>query len=191
MEKEYYSNTQMGNYPKYVVFLLFSFFPLLGILLACAAVYASFVSIVIDGSPLELGIALFVYTMSVACFFFVLGWALLSTGLAKYRFKSDGLYAKYPARPEIKIPWDEFQQICICFAAYTTRGVPRANTVICCVKNGEKHNGRGRWKTDNPFRYRSVICIDYKPALVEGLKEKCPYTVVDLRNTPAYKLRQM
>ena len=85
-------------------------------------------------------------------------------------------------------PWQEFQQVCVCYAAYTTRGKKKANTVICCVKQGEKKNLHGRWKTDNPFHHRSVICIDYSPEYHADITRMCPYAVEDLRSTRAYRL---
>lgn len=127
--------------------------------------------------------------MIIAFFFILYGWATISRGLARYRFETNGLLVKYPLRPWCLIPWDKFQQVCIIYAAYTTRGERRANTAICCVKNGEKKAGNGRWKADNPFRFSSVISIAYTPELHEGIKDKCPYEVCDLRETQAYKLK--
>jgi len=187
-QDKYFSSTQTGSYPKWFVALLLSVCPVLGLGLAITAFYVSWLSLAEGESSIEFVIFFFVFTLIVAVFFLILGWVLISAGLAQYRFETDGLYVKYPLRNEFLVPWDAFQQVCICRAAYTTRGHRKANDCICCVKHGEKTNLLGRWKTDNPFKYRSVICIDYTPYLAEGIAEKCPYDVPDLRETRTYRL---
>lgn len=188
MDKEYSTSHQMGNLPKSIIVLLLAFFPLLGLFFSIVAIYTSY-SDYINGYPLKSSIVWFTYIMLFSAFFYFVGWTFISSGLAKYRFTDIGLIAKYPLRKEVIIPWESFQQVCVCYAAYTTRGKPRASTVICCVKQGETKNGMRRWKTDNPFRYRSVICIVYSEALFNGLVDKYPGTVVDLRNMPEYRLK--
>ena len=186
-DAKYISLSQMGPYPKWFISLLLSFFPLLGLALGSLAFYVSWISFS-EGESIAFVLIFFVFTLTVAVFCISLGWAYISMGLAQYRFETVGLYVKYPLRKGFLIPWDAFQQVCICRAAYTTSGEPKANDVICCVKHGEKYNWRGRWKTDNPFKYRSVICIAYTPLLAEGITEKCPYDVPDLRETLRYRL---
>jgi len=178
----------MGSLPPFVIALLLSYVPLVGISLTFCAIYAAYSEYVYEGSPLLYTLVCFIGIMLVAAIFYWIGWIFIAMGLAKYTFTDSGLLVKYPARKEILIPWEEFQQVCICYAAYTTKGPRRANTVICCVKKGETKNGYRRWKTDSFFRYRSVICIDFRESLLNGLKEKYPGTVVDLRDTPEYRL---
>ena len=187
MHQEYISHTQMGTLPKFIVLLLLGFFPCLGVLLTVTA-FLAFFSFIIEGVPLFFALLLFLLVIIIAVFCFAYGWALICYGLAQYRFHKDGLFVKYPLSSEQCIPWADFQEICVCYAAYTTRGTPRANTVICCVRKSEKKNSIGRWKTDNPFRYKTVMCIDYRPSLLEGIKEMCPFEIPDLRNTSAYRL---
>lgn len=187
MEKEYFSKTQMGPYSPVVVFAMLGVIPLVGVCLVFLACYVSYISYFRDGDSIVSTCTFFVYVSIVAVFLLWLGWTFICKGLAQYRFAEEGLYAKYPLRQESLVCWSEFQQVCICYAAYTTRGTPRANTVICCVKKNERPNGRGRWKTDNPFHYKTVICIDYRPSLVEGLKDVFPGDVLDLRDDPAYR----
>lgn len=189
MDKEYSTTHQMGDYPKSIIVLILAFFPLLGIFLSISAICVSYSIYTFDGYPLIYSIVLFTCLMLISAICSFVGWAFISRGLAKYRFTDIGLIAKFPLRKEVIIPWESFQQVCVCYAAYTTMGKPRANTVICCVKRGETKSGIGRWKTDNPFRYRSVICIDYSEALFNGLVDKYPGTVVDLRNSPEYRLK--
>lgn len=181
---------QMGPYSPFVIFLLLGSFPLIGISLIALGIYTAYAAIVYDGwNYVTAAIVNLVPIGAPATFLLWYGWVLIEGGLAKYRFEANGLQVKYPLLPERIISWDEFQQICVVRAAFTTRGERRANTVICCVKKGEKKNIYDRWKTDNPFRYRSVICIAYTPELHEGIKIRCPYEVFDLRDTPAYRLQ--
>lgn len=179
---------QMGCYSKFVIFLLLGFFPFLGIGLIVLGIYTSYVSIVDDGYPVLVIFVFLLLVIGVSVFFLMLGWAFISAGLASYHFAANGLQVKYPLRVQQLIPWDEFQQVCIVYSAFTTRGRQRANVVICCVKKGEIKNIHGRWKTDNPFRYRSVISIAYTPELHQGIKDRYPYEVFDLRETQPYKL---
>lgn len=188
MEKEYSTSHQMGNLPNFFIVLILSFFPLLGVFLFLVAIYVPYNSYVFEGETIAFSIRLFIFTMLLAISAFIIGWTLIKICLARYRFEDIGLAIKYPLEKEIIVPWEDFQQICVCYAAYTTRGERRASTVICCVKKGETKTSIGRWKTDNIFRYRSVICIVYSEPLLNGITEKYPGTVVDLRDTPQYRL---
>lgn len=197
-QDKYFSSSQMGPYPKWFIALLLSFIPVFGLGIGILAFYVLWLARaevwflrlhgIPEGSFVLVGFLSFCFLIFLAIFFILLGWTLISAGLAQYRFETEGLYVKYPLRNEFLIPWDAFQQVCICRAEYTTRGPRKANDVICCVKHGEKTNLLGRWKTDNPFKYRSVICIAYTPYLAEGIAEKCPYDVPDLRETRTYRL---
>ena len=178
MKPKYETGHQMGNTPKPLVVLMLAFFPLLGIGLMILAVYSGY----------HAAVSLTGVILCLAIGAFVLGWSCIAAGMARYRFESAGLSVKYPLCASKLIPWQEFQQVCVCRAAFTTRGEKKANTVICCVKNGEKKNLHGRWKTDNLLRYRRVICIEYTPELHAGIVEKCPYEVADLRDSRAYRL---
>ena len=189
MEKEYVSSCQMGPYPKIVIVAILGFFPLVGVGLTICAIWSSYHSYVNDNTPLPGALLVFGLLMLGAFACYLIGWAYIAMGLAQYRFTREGLFAKFPLSKGEVIPWDDFQQVCVCYAAYTTRGERRANTVICCVRKGEKKTWRGRWKTDSLFRYRSVICIDYQISLLEGLRDVYPGAVVDLRDTPEYRLR--
>ena len=187
-EHPYETGHQMGNLPNVVIFLLLAGFPFLGFGFFAFLIYVSYISVIQDGYSISFVAVFIVPLIGVAVLLLVFGWLFISKGLAKYCFQTDGLSVKYPFRAKTFIPWHDFQQVCVCYAAYTTRGAKRAATVICLVKTGEKKNIYGRWKTDNPFRYRSVITIDYKPELYTEIKKRCPLEVVDLRETQAYTL---
>ena len=178
----------MEDLPKPIRYALLSAIPLVGIAIIVGTVYVSYGSLVHDGYPIGAVLWLFCYSGGVGVFLLWIGWLFITTGMAQFRFSKEGLYAKYPLKPEQLIPWRAFQQVCVCYCAYTTRGPRRACTIICCVKHGEKRNLYGRWKADNLFRYRTVIAIKYSPELHAGVKEMCPYEVVDLRETRAYRL---
>ena len=182
----YETNHQMGGYSKAVIYLVLSVFPLIGGCLIVCAIFASYSIIVTDGYPVGVGCLLFAGIGGTGFGLLVIGWQFITVGLAKYRFTKEGVYAKYPLKAEQLLPWNSFQQVCVCYSAYTTCGKRKANTIICCVKCGERRNIYGRWKTENLFRYRNIVCIDYTPGLHEGIKDMCPYTVIDLRDTKEY-----
>ena len=55
---------------------------------------------------------------------------------AEYKIGKNGIKVKYLYGPENYIPWDEFQQVCVCYGEQNKRG--GAAVYICCVKKGEK-----------------------------------------------------
>ena len=179
MQSAYQTGDQWGSVPKWLIWGMLSFFPILGIGLIGLGIFA-----ILNGAA----VWIFVVLAGIAWFLCYLCWCYCCKGFAKYRFENEGLVVKFPLCQEERIPWNDFQQVCVIHAAYTTRGERKANTVICCVKKGEKKDFYDRWKTDNPFRYRTVICIEYTPELHQGIIEKCPYEVADLRTTLAYRL---
>lgn len=127
-------------------------------------------------------------------FYFMLGIVIICFGycstmtmFAVYSFKTEGLYIKYPFRKEKCISWDEFQQVCIVYDLRTGSHGPLPYSSICFVRKGEKKNFLNRWKTMNPFKYYKVIKIPYTEEIYEGIKERCPYDIVDLRDTPGYE----
>lgn len=169
---------------------MLSFFPFLGIGAITLGIYAVYDTIKVCGSDdLTFALLLLASLSVVASCLFYLTWCYACICLAEFRFEARGIVVKYPLfRPQL-IPWDEFQEVCVIYSAYTTRGVQKANTIICCVKKGEKKDFYDRWKTENPFKYRSLLGIAYAPELHQGIEEKYPYTVLDLRETMAYRLR--
>lgn len=125
----------------------------------------------------------FMFGIAIICFGF---WSMM-TIFAVYRFETEGLYIKYPFRKEKCVSWDEFQQICLIYELRTGGNTFLPNTVICFVRKGEKKNFLKRWKTMNIFKYDKVFTIPYKGEIYEGIKEKYPHEIVDLRNTPGYE----
>ena len=185
MEKSIYETShQMGNINNFFAWLLVLFLPFVGIALIALLIFVCVLSPITLPMLWPLCLGLF-----AGIFLIIQGLFMIDKGLAKYRFEKEGLVVKYPFKKEKLILWNEFQQVCVCYGAYTTRGTPRASSVICCVKKGEKTNIYGRWKTDNPFHAHTVITIDYKLEYYNGIKERCPYDVPDLRDTPAYRLK--
>ena len=179
---------QLSCYPKVIVLIILGFCPALALGILFSAIWLFFFSIMESGFSYFTLIVL-IAQMILSVFLGFLGHSYICRGLAKYKICSKGLIVKYPVEKEKLIVWDEFQQVCICYAAYTTSGKSRANTVICFIKNAEKKNVHGRWKTDNPFKYRDVICLDYSDELRNAIGECCIHEMMDLRNTMAYKIK--
>ena len=118
----------------------------------------------------------------------VWGWLFLTDSQAYYDFSAEGVDVKYLFEKHKIIPWDDFQEVCVCYTSYTTRGKRYAHSVICFVKHGEKYNFYGRWKADDPMHSRSVISIEYTDELYEEIQKQCPYKIPDLRKTRRYRL---
>jgi len=159
---------------------------------AAAALFfvgSALLSLVCDGAigGFFIGLLLAAGCGAWAAFF----WNAVSAIGAKYRYTPEGLYAKYPLQREMLLPWDSFQQICICYSNYThaREGGMHATSVLCFVKKGEKKNSLMRWKTENLFHHRSVIAVDYTPQLYVRVAEVCPRRIDDLRQAAAYKIQ--
>ena len=126
MNAAYKTGHQMGNLPKPVIAAMLSVIPLTGIGLGALAVYTGYVGIA-DGYPAVFSLYAAGMVLCVAVFVFALGWCLAASGMARFRFEAEGLVVKYPLEKEKRIPWHQFQQVCVCYAAYTTRGQKKAN----------------------------------------------------------------
>lgn len=182
----YETGHQMGQIHPVIIAMMLAFFPLIGVALLGLGVFVSYHGIVMDGYPvLFVFFVAFIPISVIAALLILWGYALIVQGLTKYRFEKEGLIVKYPLREPRLISWDSFQQVCVCYAFETANGrAPRPNTIILCVKKGEKKNSVGQWKTNNLFRFRTLFHMDYQPEVLEGLKERCPHEIVDLRDSP-------
>ena len=115
-----------------------------------------------------------------------ISWMDVQASMAEYSFAQDGVMVKYPLEKPRHYAWNAFQQVCVCYYSRATEMY--GYSVICLVRNGEKKDLFGRWKTANPFRYRRVLCLDYSDDLLETVKKNCPYEVPDLRDRGNYRL---
>ncbi len=101
-----------------------------------------------------------------------------------YRFETDGLYQKRPFCREKRIPWTEFQQICICNVR-AGRYQAFLNGLFFVRHGGKPYRFRyvpevldGRWGLGR----RGVINLVYTPELHAGLAARCPLPIEDLRS---------
>ena len=127
-----------------------------------------------------------VWLILLAAAALVTSWMDYQAAMAEYSFCPDGVTVQYPLEKQRYYPWSDFQQVCVCYYSRATEMY--GYSVICLVKKGEKKDLFGRWKTANPFRYRSVMCLDYSETLLETVRESCPYDVPDLRDKGNYRL---
>lgn len=125
-----------------------------------------------------------------AVFVLVTGRALFLMFYSKYNFCEEGIWIKTSFQKPKLFSWEKFQEVCICYASYTTKGETAAHVVICCVQKGEKKDFYGRWKADGAFHCRKVITLGYTDELYNIMKSNCPYEIVDLRQTLLYKLNK-
>ena len=144
------------------------------------------VNVIIGTSELDKGLIILNAIWSI--FLISVGWLFYTNHKAYFDYSAEGLGVKYLLQKRKVIPWNEFQQVCVCYASYSTRGEGRAHSVLCFVKKGEKQNVYGRWKADNPFHNRSVITMEYTDELYEEVKKHCPYEIPDLRGKGNYRL---
>ena len=128
--------------------------------------------------------ALWLALISLVCL--VTGIMALQTAMAEFSFDTDGVSVKYPLEKQRFYPWKDFQQVCICYYSRGTEmhGYP----LICLVRNGEKTDFFGRWKTGSVLHYRNLLCLDYSEEQLSEIKEFCPYEIPDLRDKGNYHL---
>ena len=110
----------------------------------------------------------------------------IQTSMAEFSFSADGVSVKYPFEKLHFYPWEEFQQVCVCYYSRGTEmnGYP----LICLVRKGEKTDHFGRWKTGSVFHYRNLLCLDYSEEQLAEIKQFCPYEIPDLRDKGNYRL---
>lgn len=184
----YESPHQMGDISMFFKAVIICGFPCFGIASLIFGFFTAYFLIAVEGDVYS-GVFYFILLLCLSLFLLILGWVFLMYFGTHYRFETDGLYVKYPLHSSWRvISWDQFQQVCIVQEEHWAAGQQQIDTAICCVMKGEKKNRYGRWKSHNPFKYRTVIYIAYTPELHEGIKERCPYEVCDLRDTYPYRI---
>lgn len=126
------------------------------------------------------------FPMALFCFRF--GYASWMWALVEAQPTCNGLVVKYPLQKEKIVSWGEFQEICVCHRGISAQPMnPSYEPIICFVKKKEKKDIYGRWKADNPFRYKSVISLPYSDELLTKVRKFCPYQVPDLRQSRLYR----
>ena len=187
MQPVYHTRNQLGSTPPWVAAVLLALMAATGVGVLALGLWlvwhdvhdgaSVMMALLADGIFCLPGIVVLLVTNGLMC-----------RAFGRFRFEAEGLAVQYPFRRERLIPWDAFQQVCVCYGLAVYKGEKHPPVVICCVKHGEKKNIYDRWKTDSPLRYGRVLCIDYTQALHLGICERCPYPVADLRKTPAYRV---
>ena len=157
---------------------IFLLAPCLGLYYITKGIFS--ITLAIQANRITVGILLAaLFSCGIGLILFFVQWKLLNAIYAKYTFSQDGVVAKYLGRPQITIPWDEFQEVCICYADYNSRSDGQLTKVICLVKKGEKKNLLGRWKVDNFLHCKSVIRINYSENVYSEVITVCPYRVIN------------
>lgn len=124
----------------------------------------------------------------VGIFFIIAGWSEVKREFKEISYFDGGICVKYPLQNKKYFSWSAFQQVCVCYTSFTTRGERRARAVLCFVKPGAKKNAYGRWKADEVIYTGKVIVLDYTDELYEEVKTYCPYEIPDLRGKGNYRL---
>ena len=110
----------------------------------------------------------------------------LQTAMADFSFTDHGVWVKYPLEKRRFYPWEEFQQVCVCY--YSKAAEMYGYSLICLVRKGEKKDCFGRWKTGSALHYRNLLCLDYSEAQLREIRSHCPFEVPDLRGQGNYRL---
>ena len=180
VEKLYESQTMLGERSR-TNYLLLVPLPIIALgIAALLAVVLIFSETTINSSTIILSLTL------VAIFLVLIALELVIVDMMfmRCRFETDGLYVQFPISRNRLIPWDAFQEICICYSESIIFGSHPHYSILCLALKGEKKSIYGFYKE---MRYRSVFTMKYSPELCEGLKERCPYEVKDLRDSLMYK----
>ena len=110
----------------------------------------------------------------------------LQTAMAEFSFSNDGVCVKYPLEKQHFYPWEDFQQVCVCY--YSRAAEMNGYPLICLVRKGEKTDHFGRWKIGSVFHYRSLLCLDFSEEQLQEISRCCPYNVLDLREKGNYRM---
>ena len=96
-------------------------------------------------------------------------------------FTQYGLMVKYPFHKTRLLKWEEFQNVCLCnpFAPTRYYSYLWEYEVMCFVMKGEQKNRSGRWKTENPFHLKRLICISHTEELLNAAQRWCPLPIED------------
>ena len=164
-----------GMLPEKLLVVLLVLTPVIGaLLLGCG----------IDLLAREPGIA--VAELLVGIFLLWGGIAQFQCAMADFTFSEEGVTVKYPLGRTRRMPWTDFQEVCVCYRSYATEMY--GYSTICLVRKGERKDLFGRWKTSSPFRCHRIFCLDYSDELLETVRKNCPYAVPDLRDKGNYRL---
>ena len=182
MEKHVHEvESQLKGYPKVVVVIMLAFFPMIGVgLLGIGIIFVILAKR--DGIELLSIKWLLLPILGGGIVTIIFGLECISACLAKYRISRGGLETKYPMGAWKLIPWEEFQEVSICYSNQRALSEKRAHRLLCFIKKGERRNICGGWKINNIFRHRSVISIVYSEELYTILKETYPLEIMDLTN---------
>lgn len=129
-----------------------------------------------------------ILTFFVGIFLISAGWTEIKREFKKIEFGQEGVWVKYPLQKKQFLSWTDFEQICVCYTTFTTRGERTARSVLCFVRPGAKKNMYGRWKADSVIYTGKVISVDYSDELYDEIKKYCTYDIPDLRGTGNYRL---
>lgn len=165
-----------GSVVAILLFALFALLPCYGVYWLIKAIRIMSEAICThDFSLWILGNGFVFLCLSIGCF--VIQRQLLRNLFTKYSFCPNGVKATLWKKFTQIIPWEDFQEVCICHADFNSRSDGKLTKVICFVRKGEKKNIYGRWKVDNFLRYGKVIRLDYSSELHEELSRLCPHEI--------------
>ena len=165
------------NLPAVVEWLMLGFIPAVGVALAILGFVCYFLCRA-EGSTVVGSLFTMAYLLVGAYFLLKCGWLFLTDACAVYTFSAAGVRVKYPLEKDKIYSWNDFQEVCICSVTYQRM---KSEPAICFVMHGEKKNIFGQWKTENPFKFRRVMAVDFSEERLTQLRACCPEHVPDHR----------
>lgn len=127
------------------------------------------------------GWIMLLFPMGVCALFAAMFWCNVNVLLSRYRIEPEGLRVKLPFRAARLIPWDDFQEVCLCYVRDSRWAKEReTGPAICFIRKGEKPAGLvNYWKTHSPFPYRTILTVMRTEERLAQVRECCPVKVVD------------
>jgi hypothetical protein len=119
-------------------------------------------------------------------------WMEVQVGARECKIAQEGICVKYPLSNEKLLPWEQFQQICVCFEPVKRRYIPPRFTdqeIICFVLRKAKKDSWGFWNIYSKRYFRTILFIRYSEEVMKALKEHCPTSIIDLRQEQIYQNR--
>ena len=137
-------------------------------------------------------VAIWLLAMVYSSYLFAGIWMEVQVGARECKIAQEGICVKYLLSNEKLLPWEQFQQICVCFEPVKRRYIPPRFTdqeIICFVLRKAKKDSWGFWNIYSKKYFREILFIAYSEESLKELQEYCPMQIVDLRTDNVYQNR--
>ena len=156
----------------------------------CCGLYLVFLCKLLAGNFND--IATWLFSIFFSFYLFAMAWTELLVETRTCTITRDGIRVKYLLSTEKLFPWEQFQQICLCFEPQKKRYIPPRFTnqeIVCFVLKKAKKNPYGFWNVHSKRYFRAILFIRCSEEVMEALKEHCPTSIADFRQERIYQKR--